>query len=148
MAKRSMLWSISKAVIDFDSVADDHIKESLLACQFVARLGLNSEAARDLPVFNLLFDTSFMDADASAYFLHPTFLIPFDRSDAANAVTAHCHGKELQLSISCQFVVDLVDGIDDTLLTDWMQAHQLWSYITPCGPWAYAKDQGGQLSLA
>ena len=68
MAKRSMLWSISKAVIDFDSVADDHIKESLLACQFVARLGLNAEAARDLPTFDLLFDTSFMDADASAYF--------------------------------------------------------------------------------
>jgi hypothetical protein len=148
MAKRSMLWSISKAVVDFDSVADDHILDSLLACQFLARLGLNAEAARDLPAFNLIFDTSFMDAAASAYFLYRTFLIPFDRSDAAHTVTAHCHGKELQLSITCQFVVDLVDGTDDTLLNDWMQTHQLWSYITPHGPWAYAKDQGGQLSLA
>jgi hypothetical protein len=60
MAKRSMLWSISKAVVDFDSVADDHILDSLLACQFLARLGLNAEAARDLPAFNLLFDTRFI----------------------------------------------------------------------------------------
>jgi hypothetical protein len=63
-----MLWSISKAMADFDSIADDHILDSLLACQFLARLGLNAEAAIDLPAFNLIFDTSFMDAAASAYF--------------------------------------------------------------------------------
>ena len=147
MAKRTMLWSISKAVVDFDTVADDHIKESLLACKFVARLGLNSEATRDLPAFHLVFDTSFMDADPSAYFINRTFSIPLDRGDTENTVTAHCQNHQLQLSITCKFEVDLVDGIDDARLKEWIHSNQLWTYITPSGPWAYANDEGGQLSL-
>ena len=147
MAKRLMLWFINKAAVDFDTVADDDIKESLLACKFAVRLGLISEAARDLPAFHLVFDTSFMDADPSAYFLQSSFLIPFDRSDKANTVTAHCQDNQLQLSITCQFEVDLVDGVDDAILRKWIDSNQLWTYITPSGPWAYAKDEGGQLIL-
>jgi hypothetical protein len=147
MAKRLMLWSISKAVVDFDTVADDDIKESLLACKFAVRLGLISVATRDLPAFHLVFDTSFMDADPSAYFLHESFLIPFDRSDKANTVTAHCQDHQLKLSITCQFEVDLVDGIDDATLRKWIDSNQLWTYIRPSGSWAYANDEGGQLVL-
>jgi hypothetical protein len=148
MAKRSMLWSISKAVVDFDSVADDDIKESLLACRFVVRLGMNLEATKDLPEFNLIFDTTFLDQDATAYFLKSSFSIPFDRSDAANTVTAHCHGKKLQFSITCKFLVDVVEGLNDSVFTEWIYSNQLWTYISASGPWTYISDEGGQLSLA
>lgn len=147
MAKRSLLWSINKAVVDFDSVDNDDIKESLLTCKFAVRLGMNAESIKYLPAFNLLFDTTFLDEDTSVYFLNPEFLIPFDYTDAAHTVTAHCQDKKLQLSITCKFFVDVVEGIDDTKFADWIDTHQLWTYISVCEPWTHTKDEGGQLSL-
>jgi hypothetical protein len=147
MAKRSMLWSINKAVVDFDSIDNDDIKESLLACKFAVRLGINSQATKDLPEFNLIFDTTFLDQDVAVYFLKSSFLIPFDRTNKANTITAHSQGKKLQFSIACQFVVDVVDGIDDSVLTEWIYSNQLWTYISTSGPWTYMSDEGGQLSL-
>lgn len=142
-----MLWSINKAVVDFDSVDNDDIKESLLACKFAVRLGMNAESIKYLPAFNLIFDTTFLDKDASAYFKNSNFLIPFDQADAANTVTAYCQDKKLQLSITCKFVVDVVDGMDESELTDWIYSNQLWTYISACGPWTYTSDEGGKLSL-
>jgi hypothetical protein len=45
-------------------------------------------------------------------------------------------------------MIDVVDGMDDSVLTEWIYSNQLWTYISTSAPWTYISDEGGQLSLA
>lgn len=148
MPRRTMIWAMERANVDFGSVENVHIARSLQTAWAIASCGEFLEAAKAVPPIRIDFDCFDLDADPYRYFLEPVWSVVLDRSDPSHQLHVATRGDELLLSISLRVEVGVQEGVREDEFERWLLAHAVWTYAVASGGWAYRSDEGGEFRLA
>jgi hypothetical protein len=147
MSVVNLEWSIKRAVINFDDIEDEEIKNVLGKIKALCRENKHEEALNMLPEIYFEFDGNSLDSDPSEYLNEANYSFELDKNSAKHLIQVGIQDDNLVLSITVVFEVDAVEEVDVDEFNEWLSDNGGWHAGNAAGLWSYSDDDGGECRI-